>query len=481
MLPARLPCCALFVTLVHAQTTGSFAGTMQGLSVPANYEATLPGDAVLHKYAGYFSTRPGQPQALAFGMPDYRSDLILQYVPNLDIDAMSTGNDLMPVDQYGVIRLFPNSWAAITFSVTADTLGDPGFPPAVVHQQAQESEKAGGDLFSWIVDGSVGPAPSEIGTTQLAQNSFEINIAREGAPHELDAHDLYVPALHQHPELVQHIAPSLGVFYFSLSAATAAAAPPSWFRRGPQTFPPSGATILVSTWDWANAKWNPPEVFRSFTELGLQQADDVDALAIGTSLTGEPVEPRITISLTRASPSWIANPTWDPILVVTANGLVALSLPTGSPNDRVGPRLRLGPNPGDVDGICFFDPKTPTWQVNVTGVRVEAPGTNPTVNLSAFRRRAPSLDAQQILCCMSFSEIDDVPDPGEGLVFYFVTFAGSPPLGVGSRPRTDEAWTLHAVDFPAVPGIHGLPVRIDAPFITEGGMIKLPHSVAITL
>ena len=111
--------------------------------------------------------------------------------------------------------------------------------------------------------------------------------------------------------------------------------------------PLSGATVLVTRQPAGVPVWTQPEVYRTFSALGLQQADDIDALAVDAtsnqliiSCVGQAYDQLLFIDATTdGTPRPIKKP-----------GGIPVSTAIGSAGND------------DIDAVCTLDP-----QVRITG------------------------------------------------------------------------------------------------------------------
>jgi hypothetical protein len=255
-----------------------------------------------------------------------------------DVDAFSTGNDLMPPTEGGVIP--PGEWqgAAMLFSLTNTAHGTDA------------------DMYSYVFEGSAGIPASEIGVVRTAQPAPVIDLSAK--PFDVDGLDLWLAMKYgQPPPIRALIQPDMTHFYFSVSQATidAGLAPAGWFGGGPS----SPATILQLS--WSGTAWVGPTVYRPYDQLGLQDADDIDALAISP-------EGDIWLSLTSSSPTQIDLG----VVVNTPAGVVLLPV-FDSSGLELGPALGGGGGPtAGIDAISIFDPD----------------GTNASANMAFATRHA---------------------------------------------------------------------------------------------
>ncbi|MBI5853244.1 MAG: hypothetical protein HZB39_19725 [Planctomycetes bacterium] len=292
------------------------------------------------KESGIRATLPVAPPAGGGPIPDFRIASIVgaSVAAQIDVDAISIGLDIIEATSTGVlIPPPPPRIALISFSVTRGTLG--AFGP--VRSEALAFEGAAGDLFSFWTQAATVYSDH----VDLAQDSPEIRIWCS-ALGDMDAHDLYIP-LYQGPAwLLPFLTSEQQAFYFSVSNATLAACPTSWWAGTV----PSGATVLWTT--WTGGFWTPIRPFVTYDQIGLSAGDDLDALAIAPMFNPQPS--RWMLFSTRS-----ALP--DPVMIYgTSPPLGPFVFRVRTPTGDVPLSNRLGLRGGgadDVDAISALDPE----------------------------------------------------------------------------------------------------------------------------
>ncbi|MBK8978452.1 MAG: hypothetical protein IPM29_21345 [Planctomycetes bacterium] len=341
------------------QSQGPLMGVSQAFSTaPGTVGTAGPVDAtrLLFRPDGFLGATPGEYAAQPLpGIPDYSTDVLLQHtMPRPDIDAFSVGLDWVVSDATGLAVVPPGHWAALSFSVTRATVGaPPGMAPSsVVFTEAGGPDGAAGDLFSFVLPGSVAP-PEIIGVTQRAQDATELALAALAGPADVDAHDVFVGLLwERNPDLAYLLPPALRTprAFFSVSPATVGRVPASWWAGTV----PSAATIFCTS--WIAGGWTVPTPFILPSQLGLGSGEDVDAVAV--DLTRD----RLLFSTATAGR--------DPILF--ASGFDTSCAPASRPTLFVAPYRTPAPSDApddppvsvviglitadDVDAICALDP-----------------------------------------------------------------------------------------------------------------------------
>ncbi|MCC6786077.1 MAG: hypothetical protein IT457_24755 [Planctomycetes bacterium] len=292
------------------------------------------------KESGIRRTLPITPPAGGGPIPDYRIASIVgaSVAAAIDVDAISIGLDLIEATSTGVlIPPPPPRIALISFSVTRGTVG--AFGP--VRSEALAFEGAAADLFSFWTQA----APAYRDHVDLAQDSPEIRIWCS-ALGDMDAHDLYIPLYCGPAWLLPYLTIEQQACYFSVSNATLAACPSSWWAGTT----PSGATVLWTT--WTGAAWTPIRPFVTYDRLGLSANDDLDALAIAPAFLPQPSR-WMLYSTRSASP--------DPVMIFGISpplGPFVFRVRTPAGDVPLSTRLGLrGGGADDVDAISALDPE----------------------------------------------------------------------------------------------------------------------------
>ena len=310
-------------------------------------------------------------------VPDLRAILQSFGVVGLDVDDISSGHDDLLVNAGGQFAVLPNSWSVLSFSLRQGATGALG--SRIAAEAALGS--VGAALFSWVVPGSILP-PQLVGQTQRSHSRQDLGLAPLA---EVDAIDLpLVLGLDQTSlnSLETGFLPLVGTaqrIYFTVSTATLNAIPVAWWGPGGL---PSGATILCVTRAMPTAAWSVPTVYAHFFQLGLQQNEDIDALAIDA-----PTQKVLF--------SCVGN-TRDQLLFVDLSaGLSVTPMPVRQANGSpVSTALGKGGN-DDVDAVCVLDPTINTLGMLAAGgdefgssCGLPTPGLLgvPSVHASAFRR-----------------------------------------------------------------------------------------------
>ncbi|MBK8978623.1 MAG: hypothetical protein IPM29_22225 [Planctomycetes bacterium] len=249
---------------------GMFAGTWAAFSTVEDSPHGLAGETLFDKPAGFLRTPPSRWAPMP-GAPDFRFDVLFRQcglgAPFPDVDATSIGEDWILADANGRIDVPANRWAAITFSVSASSRGQPN---SLIRAETASPDGVGGDLFSLVLPGSALP-PAHVDNPRLALQRSQTGLS-EG---DIDALDHFMRLNRMSTGIANGLF-ATPQWFFSISSATLARVPATWFGGTP----PSGATIFVVTLSRVTGTWTCPRVYLSFRDLGLAQTEDVDAIAI---------------------------------------------------------------------------------------------------------------------------------------------------------------------------------------------------------
>lgn len=274
-----------------------------------------------------------------------------------DLDAFSMGLDWISANPDGTLYSDPSPafWAAITFSVTRDTVG--AFGPIAV--EAATPGGAASDVFSYLWPGSNVGGVQPVDQPFLSMDSREISLF--GGPLapviESDTQDAYLHLYRMLGSFPGMRLPPPNVF-FSVSEATKNLIPDTWVGGAANAHLKSGATIFRMTVQElppgsGNFRWREPMVFLEPGDLGLGDDEDVDALAFDAA------QGYVLFSTDHRVPGVVRR---DPILFVNLATDSVTPVPlrkSNNPGDEVSDEVGLGdsPLPDDVDSICALDPR----------------------------------------------------------------------------------------------------------------------------
>ncbi|MCP3917202.1 MAG: hypothetical protein GY711_16765 [bacterium] len=365
---AGLPVPALLLAAPAPAQNSFFTNDRGPLSSYAHTHTldAAPTDQTLVKEAGDQQAPPAAPPAtINVAVPDYDTSSMFTNLPGfpdltpyVEVDAMSTGNDWLPVEiTTGTLDpgLFGN-WTALVYSVTSGATGAPG---SWVESRALATNPGGpgpgADLLSLHLLGSTGLGPGLLGQVMLEQASEHMGYTTSV---DIDSLDLYMPLFHQSRGLGGITFFRTSDLFFSVTSTSASAIdaflqsqqPGPW--TGPDFFAGggvSGATILHLRWQ--NGAWLEPALLRAPAELGLQPGDDVDALAHSArdTITVFSVPQPSTLNQLR-----VYLPSGDPTPPVGGPWVTDLTHLDPS-SVLVDESLDLH-NDDDIDAICGIDP-----------------------------------------------------------------------------------------------------------------------------
>ncbi|MBK8980405.1 MAG: hypothetical protein IPM29_31270 [Planctomycetes bacterium] len=353
-----LACIASAQLPVSVATTTKSSGPLVGVTHALSVDGATCGLSRAENWirvAGFPASPPAPlpiaPTAGGGALPDYRIASIVGAATAavIDIDAISIGFDLIHSNTSGVmIPPPPPATYLLSFSVTRGTVGVAG--PIRAESSATDGNAA--DLFSYTVRG-----PGPIDRVDLAQDSTEIRLEC-GRIGDMDAHDLYIPLYYGAPFMLQMLSHVPAEYYFSVTSATAPLCPTAWWA-GTR---PSGATVLWTS--WTGTAWTPIRPFVTYSQLGLQETAELDALAVAPRFL--PVR-------------WMLYSTGDgrpdPIMiygVTPALGPFVYTVMAAGGPVPVSRRIGLGTGgTDDVDAICSIDPgfagPPPIWHIGPGG------------------------------------------------------------------------------------------------------------------
>lgn len=318
---------------------GPFSTTGLGFVVPG------PGRDLQHY-------RPDDQQVYSFeplaGAPHFAVAEIFAGIdpgllPLVELDAISTGNDLIPVsftatDARIVQWMAPVTWTALFVSFAAGSVA-PTDPEPMRSRAA--SGGAGADVFSWITPGSVPLGAFE----DRVFLDVRAELLGLGASEELSALDIPMALMAQgrgQPDAL--FSPHRNWFFFSLTQASAELLTAQF--PGVADVDMSGGTVFASHWN--GSSWNLPVVVKSANNLGLggdssiSREDDVELDALAVDATW--IEPLVVFSVVGSAPM--------PQLQATRGLYGPFELRDQNGNSA---SARFGDT--DVDAICGVDPE----------------------------------------------------------------------------------------------------------------------------
>ncbi len=426
------PLVAMALPAQCQQSMPPFAGTpmffsLDGPTAPAGTALAL------FKCEG-FTNVPPAPWTAAFA-PDFNLDVVFRNLltstcsvgPTAalpDVDAVSIGLDWILSDHNGMVDVPLNRWGALTFTVSRDSLGRAGSP---IRVEADKPEGPGTDVFSYVLPQSRLPGHL-VGRTLRAQDGPEIGLAP--ARTTIDALDQFIP-LYRSDAVIRGLLRPDPTLYFSVTNATLLRVPASWWAGTP----PSGATILRTTWDVGRGKWGCVQPWRTYAAiaginfggLGLTQCEDIDGLAldiarshilISTAVVtngrciNRPIQILYRSLLTDGDPPPVPYLTQTGTEVATAAGLIGGD---------------------DVKAICSVDPIAPLRQTGGAPPNVIRLTTGTPSTVLTFPGIAHRLEGTTFLSCWPGAGPARVRSYGlgwprgeaPGLIAAFLTVPGS--------------------------------------------------------
>ncbi len=291
MITSRTTTALLLLTSgIAAQATiepgrGPFSTTGCVFSVPE----TTPEDLVHYRAdTGNVATvQPFGPYAIDFGIASIFTSVLqghLERLELIDVDAVSLGNDVIPIAWMGGqprIRpqRAPDGWAALFFSITnasvVANVPDPMASRAV-------GGGAGADLYSWILPGSALGAFDNTIYLEVAAEQLQVERSEE-----IDVLDVSLALLAQNGGVPDPMfAPHDKTVFFSLTQKSAEDLAP--FLGIAPLSDVSGATIFTAQWEPSLGAWGSITISRRPSDLGLAGVDptsasddlELDALAV---------------------------------------------------------------------------------------------------------------------------------------------------------------------------------------------------------
>ena len=444
-----------FSVYSHLHSMTSAAGNDENLLKPVGDQTAVP-------------SAPALPLNPDPNTPVWRLDAMFDPadLPLIDIDGMSTGNDLIHVNPVTgqVDAAVGQAWAALTFSVTKDAVGATNSWVAS-RSSSSGGPGVGGDVLSYFFEDSVGIEPRLLGENFMEQRAEDMGHDPAG---ELDALDFFAPLLTMNGG---SSAPVFFVnqdqFYFTVTSASAAALGPDFFDAGP----PSGASILRMTWDPAlgtNGDWTSPTVIRTPSDLDLihPDTDEVDALGYNPAQGTVLFSTKVDANYPGRSQLQVHFPGAQNVLDVTR------STGGGTGSGPMYGGLRIT-DTDDIDAICGIDPESGNFSAFIgTPENHFSYGASKYISLSVSRdTESPGAPDYGVIQLSGWGEY--VPTASK-VTFYATEGLGFPIIELGSVPRFPQDDTVElTVPLPAVPtstttSFPGVTVRLIAVISVSG-------------
>jgi hypothetical protein len=321
---------------------------------------TLRGDPVLrHKPPGDQVALPpsfAAPAGLSL-YPDYRIETLFgaAHAPSIEIDAVSSGNDLIPVEFLDSDYVVQPAQAPLSFVVMQVSLKHGPLPGAtgVVGARLQSSPGGvGGDVFSYWFRGNTGVEPEAIDKAYLVAGAEHMGIPGS----DLSGLDTSMALIVESNAAGSPFFPHTDAFYFSLTPDAAAYVRQNWsalssaFAQNVDASDIQAATVFHARWMYWLSSWDRIEVTFTPDDLGLSNEDDIDAVAYS-----------------KYTPHMLVySLPYDPAHPQRSQVQVGFRGFGGGPghshdlkaNDGLTIEQKLGiPNGGDIDAVCGVDPE----------------------------------------------------------------------------------------------------------------------------
>jgi hypothetical protein len=322
------------------------------------------------------------PANVSYDLEDLFPSLQVGNLP--EIDAMSTGNDVIPrANQYGA-PIMNGSWMALAISVENQENGDN--PGILTNQYAQFGGDTGASIFSYYFEGSSGITPALVNSEILEASRTHLGY-HANSKTDVSAID------HGIGLITYDVAQLAGLpiandvqFYFSVTPTWASANATLNFAFSqsgvgtgtPTETPDAGVVYLITR---AGSAWSQPVVFRTVSEMQWAlwpavpgqttptgpHAFDIDMLAV------DPVEGTIIFSTSSEGPQLSPLMIQQEVVSGTAGAYSTMTLcvmDAGVPVP-VHDKVRLGDN-GKVNGGCSLDPEA-AMRFKIGGIAVSQP------------------------------------------------------------------------------------------------------------
>lgn len=380
-------------------------------------------------------------------VPDWSLSSMFPGHTDIEIDAMSTGNDFIgPVSSTGEALLSVDGprWQGVTVSVAADAVGLP--TGSILTEEPLASLGSSGHLFTHYLDGSAsgpGALPTElVGTTAVEQTSVMLGLDPSDSV-EIDGLDWAMGIRSFAGGVPGGVVFNRGLdeFYFSVSQAWAAQNPTGFAVKpgGTSPVPTTGGDIYRIT--WGSGSWSTPERVQSGVgDLGLQVGEDLDALAYDAEYQ--------TVLYSTAIGT---GPARSQVLVFqeadSAEPEVSAVPYSGVGGRRITAALGLRDVSDDVEAICVIDPESGSSPDNRIGVRFEAASILPETVGLCVERAVDDLDQSTIHVQASFEGGLPSDTQAQPVVTVIVAQAGvvSPPVPMTLRGH--DTFTLGEWDW----------------------------------
>lgn len=339
-------------------------------------------------------------------------------VPALQFDAISSGNDLLPLawvqgsGTFQIVHTAAQAWATLYMSMRG-----PGIDPADIYGYYSENSSFPAQLRSAIYREAV-RADYAAGTVPLP-----------GANHKIVGLDVAMGLLHDNRgEREPNVLDCVDRMYFSLTSVSAAQLQATGAIPGATL---DGATIFEAAYDQNTGQVYSVIVHRTGTSLGLPQGADIDALGMGV-VNAPALGTTVGVPLVQGSMMYVLSTVRNPVVqreelfVVGTPSLTPVQETTGPLRAHNGQPL-VGPGATPpfhdeqvyVEGVCEQDPEVPagTMSFGVPRPNLLAPQPSPlNLSLTAYWSAVNPPDDRFLLTGV----VSGVGQPGPASVFLAV-------------------------------------------------------------
>jgi hypothetical protein len=276
---------------VHPITRrGMFSAAPLAMVLDPNVNPAHP-TGILVREPGTAPATPAPWSTARFGAvgaeyPDYSMSAIFGANASVvKLTGVSSGNDIMPpLNSEGSFVFETDSpWFALTVSVKNSSVGAAGTHP---DRLWNAGDRPGAELFTYYFDGSIGISSVLVGTVTSEQSREMLGFVPEPNPAlraDVAALDYGIGFIsYDRAGRVDHMFPVRDRIYFTLDQSCVAALGAN-FAIGPNgAYPAEPSAIYVSEWTWTNGQgtWSQPALYRSWQELGIQPATQLDMIVI---------------------------------------------------------------------------------------------------------------------------------------------------------------------------------------------------------
>lgn len=146
------------------------------------------------------------------------------------IDGMSTGNDLMPLTETGVMdpALF-QAWAMFAIGFASNAKGQSG---SYLEEQSNSPTGPGGDLFGFYFEGS--GLPNHWVGKGFVEQEVDSYTNLPAGPIEITAYDAYMSMIVNNEGVPNAFVPNTTSFFFTVTSSSALSLPSTFFELGPR-------------------------------------------------------------------------------------------------------------------------------------------------------------------------------------------------------------------------------------------------------